>query len=64
MSNVEYRLMIERPGVHPPHAFDYPATRELAELQLRQERKHYATWEPSVRLWMESRPVGEWVRWG
>lgn len=58
--SVEYRVLIERPGLHGPSAYFRTETRELAELQQRQDAKRYRTWEPHARIWVEVREVGPW----
>lgn len=59
-STKEYRILIERPGLHGPSAYYHTNIRELADLQVRQDAERYREWEPQTRIWIESRIVGIW----
>jgi hypothetical protein len=61
-AEVEYRVLIERPGLHGAHAFYRTAIRELAEAQQRQSVECYRTREPGTVVWVEARQVGPWER--
>lgn len=56
----EYRVLIERPGLHGPSVYYRTGIRELARLQMQQDVAHYRAREPKTCVWIESRTVGDW----
>lgn len=56
----EYRLLIERPGLHEPWPFYVTEHKMLAETRLKAERRLYVTSEPSTLITMQRRPVTPW----
>lgn len=59
---VEMRLTLARPDLHPPAPFARPrhTDRATALVELRRERSSYAWWEPSAVIALEERLVGPW----
>jgi hypothetical protein len=57
---VEWRVVMERPGLHDPSPYRVENSREMAEVTLRKERKRYMRTERGVRVWLEARRVASW----
>ena len=56
----EYRLTIERPGLHSPTVYFRTTDRAEAMRWRDVDVEKYRTWEPDTRITMEYRDVTQW----